>query len=577
MRKFVPGIVSIVFLFINVSAFCKPVIQNIRTIKDTVGLYEKFEIQIIMTAKYQNPFDPGEIDITTVFTSPSGKEWRINGFYNYNTSASLWMVRFSPNETGIWTYKVNVRDQEDKVISDPRTFTVFPSQYHGPVRISINSRYLEYEDGTPYYGVGFWYNDGYSKFNKGQIQSDKLDQLKTLGVNFISSYMTPLETMASGVGRYDQNLCGRLDEVLELCEVKDINLSLNIWFHSYLSETVWGGGNVRWQVNPYQLICKAKDFYSSKEAWSYQEKLYRYMIARWGYSRALAIWFVVDEVNGTDGWVSGDNLGAAKWAKQVHDYFKTNDPYGHLTTGTQSGGIQQFWNEGYQTFDMAAREIYEAQGFPINKDGKIDLGDTHPLTYSYRNYANEIKKLWDGYKKPAIIGETGWAHVFYEPSMPGYLALYHNALWVCLSKGTAMTPFWWAYSSFLNDNVVTNQLSSFERFVSTIPFSKLTGLNPIDVNLSNGDAFAMKSDQLIFGWVINPKTDVTGATVTVKSLTDGKYTLKIYHTWRGAFIQEVQVSSEKGSVTFKLPELKIEGGQARYLGQDAAFVLIPVK
>ena len=577
MRKITLFIIGILFLLLNQLAFSKPVIQNIRAIKDSVGLFDKFEIQINMIAKYQNPFDPDEIDISTLFTSPSGKEWKINGFYNYNSWSSLWMVRFSPNETGIWKYQVNVKDQEDKIISETKIFTVLPSEYHGPVRISANNRYLEYEDGTPYYGVGLWYNDGYAKFNKGQIQPEKLDHLKTLGVNFISSFMTPLETMGSGLGRYDQSLSGRLDEVLEMCEVRNMNLSLNIWFHAYLSETVWGGGNIRWKVNPYQLVCKAKDFYRSKDAWDYQKKLYRYMIARWGYSRALAIWFVVDEVNGTDGWVSGDSLGAAMWAKQVHDYFKTNDPYRHLTTGTRSGGFKEFWHEGYQVFDMASREIYEAQGYPINKEGRIDSSDKHPLILSYRNYANEIEKLWNGYEKPAIIGETGWDHTFYEPSMPGYLALYHNALWVSLAKGTAMTPFWWAYSPYLNDNIVTNQITSFERFVSTVPFSKLTNLNPIDVTLSNGDAFAIKSDQLVFGWVVNPKEDVTNAKVSVNSLIDGKYNLKIYHTWRGAFIQETQVSCKNGLVTFKLPELKIEGGHGKYLGQDAAFILIPIK
>src|SRR5674476_511333 len=92
-------------------------------------------------------------------------------------------------------------------------------------------------------------------------------------------------------------------------------------------------------------------------------------IARWGYSRALAIWFIIDEVNGTDGWVSGDSIAASGWAKKVHTYFKTNDPFNHPTTGTRSGGINEFWHQGYQTFDLAAREIYEAQGFQVNKTG----------------------------------------------------------------------------------------------------------------------------------------------------------------------------------------------------------------
>jgi len=40
-----------------------------------------------------------------------------------------------------------------------------------------------------------------------------------------------------------------------------------------------------------------------------------------------------------------------------------------------------------------------------------------------------------------------WDHTYYEPGMPGYLAMYHNALWVSLVNGACATPFWWSYSS----------------------------------------------------------------------------------------------------------------------------------
>ena len=577
MRKFTPALIITFILLFNSLVNGNPVIQNIRVIEDTVGLYDKFEMQINLSANFQNPFDPDEIDLNAVFISPSGKQWKINGFYNYSGSGSLWMVRFSPNETGRWIYQLNVKDLDGATTNEQKSFFVVASPYHGPIKIAPNKRYLEYADGTPYYGVGLWYNDSYHSFNQGQINQETLDHLKTLGVNFISSFMIPIETMGTGLGRYDQNLSGRLDEVLNWCESRNINLSLNIWFHPYLSKTVWPGGNRRWNVNPYQLVCDAKDFYSSNEAWTYQEKLYRYIIARWGYSRSLAVWFVVDEVNGTDGWVSGDSIGANNWAQKVQDFIKSNDPYNHLTTGTRSGGINEFWSQGYKTFDLAAREIYESQGFPINETGIITADSISPLTLSYLNYTHELKKLWNGYEKPVIIGETGWDHTFYEPSMPGYLSWYHNALWVCLANGTAMTPFWWAYSPYLNDNVITNQIRSFERFVSTIPFSKLTRITPTEAEVSEGNAFAMKSDQLIFGWVVNPKTDVSGATVTVRSIPVGKYTLKIYHTWHGKFIDKEEVLSVAGSVTFKMPVLHIEDYHAHYLGQDAAFVLIPVK
>lgn len=549
-----------------------PEILNIRQAQDSVGIYEKFEISLNVKSEFRNPFDPDEIDIAADFVSPSGKRWNVYGFYDYN-SGVLWKLRFSPNEKGTWHYSVKVRDKNGETASERKSFKAIASGRKGPIQIAPNRRYLQYPDGSTFFGVGLWYNDGYAGFNSGRITPENLDRLKSLGVNFISTYITPLETHASGLGRYDQNIAGRLDEVLQLCEDRDMVLSLNIWFHSYLSETVWGGGNVRWYTNPYSNVTAAKDFYRSEPAWKLQEKLYRYFIARWGYSRALAIWFIVDEVNGTDGWVSGDSVVAADWGRKVHDYFKRHDPYNHLTTGTRSGGIREYWSRGYQIFDLAAREIYEAQGYPITTSASLDSADIHPLTHSYYNYANQITRLWHGYEKPAIIGETGWDHTYYEPGMPGYLALYHNALWVTLASGTAMSPFWWAFSERLNDNVVSNQMTSLKKFADAIPFSRLTGVTPFRFKLPDGDGFGMKSNELTFGWVVNPKTDVAGESIKLTSLTNGRYKLKLYHTWRGQFLEEKELQVSDGTATINLPYLHTTGSHANYVGPDMAFIL----
>ncbi len=248
-------------------------------------------------------------------------------------------------------------------------------------------------------------------------------------------------------------------------------------------------------------------------------------------------------------------------------------PYNRPTTGTRSGGINEFWHEGYQTFDIAAREIYEAQGFPINTTGTIDSAKLNPLTSSYRNYASENQKLWHGYGKPVINGETGWAHTFFEPSMPGYLAMYHNALWVTLATGSAMTPFWWAHSRFLNDNVLNSQITSIRKFTNQIPFSKLTDITPAAVKCLRGDAYGMKSNEVIFGWAVNSASDVAGEKITVSSIKNGKYKLKIFHTWRGAFVEEKDVTVTDGTISFGLPYMHITGSQANYIGQDVAFIL----
>jgi len=74
------------------------------------GLYEKFELHVDLKASYTNPFDPDQIDLWAEFTSPSGKPWRVCGFYNPSSWSSLWMVRFAPTETGTWNYVVKVKD-----------------------------------------------------------------------------------------------------------------------------------------------------------------------------------------------------------------------------------------------------------------------------------------------------------------------------------------------------------------------------------------------------------------------------------------------------------------------------------
>jgi hypothetical protein len=554
------------------SSLCQPTIGRITRPPQEIGLYDKLEMSLNINATFTNPFDPDELDIMATFKAPSGKEWKVPGFYNQSRRGGF-LVRFSPDETGEWSYMISVTDKTGTSTSEAINFKVVPSDYHGPLRLAQNKRYLEHSDGTPWFGVGLWYN--------GLSDAKVLDELQSKGVNFISKFITPLETWSTGLGRYDQLICRQIDELLEELEKRDLLLSLNLWFHSFLSETVWGGGNIAWYTNPYQLVCNAKDFFSSEEAWKYQEKLYRYMIARWGYSRSLAIWFVVDEVNGTDGWMLGDSIAAATWAGKVHDFFKKHDPWNHPTTGTRSGGIREWWNRGYKIFDMAGREIYEAQGFPINATGQIDKDKLHPLTHSYLNYHGQVKRLWADYEKPAIIPETGWDHTFYEMSMPGYLAQYHNALWVTLAAGSAMSPFWWSWSDQLNDNMVTNQLRYLRRFTDQIPFSKLTGLTPLEAGNPGGHAFAMGSDQLIFGWAANVDTDMSGKNITIHDVKNGQYRLKLYHTWSGRYIEidgqnEPLIRVARNSLSFTVPVLKIEGGHARYVGQDVAFVLEPV-
>jgi hypothetical protein len=538
-----------------------------------VPRFEKLELRIEMHATYNNPYDPDQVDLWTEFTAPSGKLWKIWGFYNPTSYSVLWMVRFAPTETGTWKYVVKVKDHEGTAESKPAQFAVTESRRPGFVGIAANKRYLQYSNGTPFYGVGIWYNDNYERYGSGSITEDGLDTLKQHGANFISFYNTPLETMGTGLGRYDEDRAGRLDQIFDWCEKRDLMISWNIWFHSYFSEEVWGDGNARYAYNPYRTIASADQYFASDEAWKYTQKLYRYQIARWGYSRSLALWFVDDEINGTEGWTRGGSQGAEAWCLKVNNWLKANDPYGRPTTGTRSGAIGEWWPNGYKIYDIAAREIYEAQGHSFPKGGKPDVLNDNPLQHSYLNYVKQTQDLWNGFDKPAIVGETGWDHTYYEPGTPGYLAMYHNALWASLANGLCMTPFWWADGSMINDSVITRSMTYFARFVGNINFSG-EQWKPVSVKVTTGNGWAMQSPTMTFGWFVNPMSGVAKESVTVPVPADGVYDISLYRTWRGEFMPAVSATSTGGTVTVTIPELTPVGQHAQNINDDVAFKIV---
>jgi hypothetical protein len=541
--------------------------------KREVARYGKLELRVELKATYQNPYDPDELDLWAEFTAPSGKVWKIWGFYNPSSWSALWMVRFAPTEVGPCRYVVEVRDREGTAESKAGKFSVVDGSFRGFVRIAENKRYLQYPDGSSFYGVGLWYNDGYDSLDSGSITEEGLDSLRQRGANFISFYSSPLETMGTGLGRYDQSRAGRLDQLFEWCEEREMLISWDVWFHAYFSDAVWGGGSARYRNNPYRLVAGAGEFFGSEEAWKQWEKLLRYMVARWGYSRSLFLWFVVDEINGTEGWRDGGSEAAEQWCRRVHDWLKACDPYGRPTTGTQSGGIKEWWPGGYRIFDIAAREIYESQGHPIPKTGKPDWATENPLKFSYLNYATQAQELWKGFEKPAIVGECGYDDTYYEPGTPGYLTMYHNALWAGLANGLSATPFWWSYSARSNDSVLTSSLAYFSEFVRGIDFAG-DKWKPVTLKVSEGDGWAIEGEKMAFGWVVNPASGIANETFDVPGLEDGEYEVQLYRTWRGQYLDPVVVASAGGTLTVKVPELRSNRGHAQQTGDDVAFKIV---
>jgi len=85
----------------------------------------------------------------------------------------------------------------------------------------------------------------------------------------------------------------------------------------------------------------------------------------------------------------------------------------------------------------------------------------------------------------------------------------------------------------------------------------------------------MKSDQLVFGWIVHPKTSVAKESFTIAGLPDRDYEVRLYRTWRGRYLDPQTVPCRDSRLTVTIPELTTTGGHASNIGNDVAFKIVP--
>jgi hypothetical protein len=501
-----------------------PVINSVSSNTNRVGRYAKLELTVDLTAVYTNAYNPDDVDLWGEFTapaqhsfwrfwrkSPAPKVWRVNGFYD----GAQWKLRFAPDETGRWRYVVRARDAGGTGVGAPEVFTCVPSTNHGWIRSAPNHRYLVHDDGTSFYGVGACYPWGNT--------SAGLDQMRALGFNVYvywnGTYDRPggtnlIESLASGLGRYDQQKCRRLDQLINMSEARGLGMILVIWPHDYLSEKMrgWPSG---WAKNPFQTLTPAGAFYGDTNAWAYQQKMYRYIIARWGYSPALAAWQTVDEISGTSGW-RADRDAANAWAARMAGYFQTQDPFQHPTTASHG----DFWDPGNRANDWPNTEIYG--------------------NYSLTNIVSTIHKLWDTYEKPCIMGEVG---------LDRNAELAHRKIWAGLASGISITPLLWSFNQGWAPGVST-QYAPFEKFIAGIDFARLSNPAPAQVQVPGASAYGITSRQLTFGWLTG---EFTGKNLQVTGLSDGAHRLEWWDCTTGDVLATHSVNIINGSLSAPIP------------------------
>lgn len=115
----------------------------------TVSKYGRFEATFVA-----NDQPPPHTDLRVTFTSPSGTERAVPGFWD---GGRTWKVRFRPDEEGAWLYASSTADGETELHGQAGSFdcrTVETGNRflaHGPIDLSENGHYLSHADGTPFF------------------------------------------------------------------------------------------------------------------------------------------------------------------------------------------------------------------------------------------------------------------------------------------------------------------------------------------------------------------------------------------------------------------------------------------
>jgi hypothetical protein len=498
-----------------VSAHALPTITSVTRSADTVGKYTKLELAVALTATYTNPYDFDQVDLSATFTSPSSKTWNISGFYD---SLLQFRVRFSPNELGTYTYSVTVKDPSGTSQSVTGSFVCKASTYHGWVKIAPNNRYFSYDDGTSFYGVGCCYCWDVTDSGIGVLQSFKMNTWfwwngthKT--VNGKEQYQGGYKLIESPLGQYDFHQCTYVDSQMTWGEARGLSMWIVIWPHDYLAQTMTGSWVNLWIANSYNtLLPNAKTFYSDSTCWKYQQKMYRYIIARWGYSRALEGWQTVDEIAGTDGYVADKASGNA-WMKKMAAFFKANDPYQHPTCASN------------ETPSDSVMTCTNSENY----------GGTTPA-----NWNSLVTKLWNGWTKPALTGECSSSND-------------HQNLWSCLASGEAASPFMWQFNQGWTAARSQNY-PPFTTFVSDIPFARLTNPSQAQVTVSGATAYGIKSNEAVWGWMTGA---FSGKSLSVAGVANGTYTLTWFDCKGGTAISSSSITISGGALTATVPTTSV--------------------
>ena len=514
-------------------------------------LYGKFETTLKVDAAYSNPFDPQDISVDVVFTSPTGVKKVCPAFLYSSASGSgsrdEWRVRFSPDEEGTWTWRVKIVDDGKTTESEAGTMDCISSTNRGPIKVSTwDPRFFAFDSEAPFYPIGHnvcW--------NTLEEYREQFVLMAENGENWSRVWIAPWNCEFEwssregydyrGLGRYNLDNARKLDGILEAAESNGLYLQLVLHEHCRLSAMT----NPEWQNNPYNSAlggpcAMPRDFFIDKEARRLAKNRLRYIVARWGYSSHVMAWELFNEVDLTDEFSFDRDT---PWHREMAAFLKKTDPHGHLVT----------------TSYMSAPNA-ETLKLP-----EIDYTQSHVYAEDIDRFFLRFYEPYASLGKPHFIGEFGRHAADGVDAQDRDGSFLHAGLWAQFmipDAGNAMS--WWWY-----DHIHPHHL--YPAFAALSRFSKDVTRNCGDWQIQTGQfqsdsgtafhVIAMAISAKMVCWIYDPSVlpwrekrprhppEIAGR-LQVESVLAGTWAAEQWDTYKGTITRKQEFTVTDGTISF---------------------------